>query len=110
VGLPGPVPRCAPWDGGRANTLRGDEALAPLLLVDALDHELLQKRLITHALYSRFDIAGTNNVGYVATASDRRPGAELYRVNVQTGATMKLGTIGPSAHTVTGLAAAQDTP
>jgi hypothetical protein len=59
---------------------------------------------------SGFDIAGANNVGYVATASDRRPGAELYRVNVQTGATMKLGKIGRSAHTITGLAAVQDTP
>ena len=59
---------------------------------------------------SGFDIAGTNNVGYVATASDRRPGAELYRVNIQTGATMKLGTIGRGAHTITGLAAVQDQP
>jgi hypothetical protein len=57
-----------------------------------------------------FDIAGQNNVGYVATASDRRPGAELYRVNVQTGATIKLGQIGRGAHTITGLAAVQDTP
>jgi hypothetical protein len=59
---------------------------------------------------SGFDIAGTSNVGYVATASDRRPGAELYRVNIQTGATMKLGKIGRGAHTITGLAAVQDTP
>jgi Domain of unknown function (DUF4394) len=59
---------------------------------------------------SGFDIAGRNNVGYVATASDRRPGAELYRVNVQTGATMKLGQIGRSSHTITGLAAVQDQP
>jgi hypothetical protein len=59
---------------------------------------------------SGFDIAGKNNVGYVATASDRRPGAELYRVNVQTGATMKLGQIGRGATTITGLAAVQDTP
>jgi Domain of unknown function (DUF4394) len=57
-----------------------------------------------------FDIAGKNNVGYVATAGDRRPGAELYRVNVQTGATMKLGQIGRGATTITGLAAVQDTP
>jgi hypothetical protein len=57
---------------------------------------------------SGFDIAGTNNVGYVATASDRRPGAELYRVNVRTGATIKLGQIGRGAHTITGLAAVQD--
>jgi hypothetical protein len=59
---------------------------------------------------SGFDIAGKNNVGYVATASDRRPGAELYRVNVQTGDTMKLGQIGRSGVAITGLAAVQDTP
>ena len=55
-----------------------------------------------------FDIAGQKNVGYVATASDRRPGAELYRVNVQTGASVKLGTIGRGRVVVTGLAAWQD--
>ena len=57
-----------------------------------------------------FDIAGQNNVGYVATAGDRRPGAELYRVNVLTGNTKKLGQIGRGAHTITGLAAVQDLP
>jgi Domain of unknown function (DUF4394) len=57
-----------------------------------------------------FDIAGRNNVGYVATASDRRAGAELYRVNVLNGRTTKLGSIGRSAHTITGLAAVQDLP
>jgi uncharacterized protein DUF4394 len=57
---------------------------------------------------SGFDIAGRNNVGYVATASDRRPGAELHRVNVQTGDSVKLGRIGRGAHTITGLAAVQD--
>jgi Domain of unknown function (DUF4394) len=57
-----------------------------------------------------FDIAGQNNVGYVATAGDRRPGAELYRVNVLTGNTTKLGQIGRGAHTITGLAAWQDLP
>jgi Domain of unknown function (DUF4394) len=57
-----------------------------------------------------FDIAGRNNVGYVATASDRRPGAELYRVNVLSGRTTKLGSIGRSGHTITGLAAVQDLP
>jgi hypothetical protein len=59
---------------------------------------------------SGFDIAGKNNTGYVATASDRRPGAELYRVNVQTGDTVKLGQIGRGGVTITGLAAVQDTP
>jgi hypothetical protein len=57
---------------------------------------------------SGFDIAGRNNVGYIATASDRRPGAELYRVNVTTGSSIKLGQIGRGSHTITGLAAVQD--
>ena len=57
-----------------------------------------------------FDIAGRNNVGYIATASDRRPGAELYRVNVLTGESTKLGPIGRGAHAITGLAAVQDLP
>jgi hypothetical protein len=35
-------------------------------------------------------------------------GAELYRVNVLNGGTTKLGAIGRSAHTVTGLAAVQE--
>jgi hypothetical protein len=57
---------------------------------------------------SGFDIAGKNNVGYVATASDRRPGAELYRVDVLTGDSVRLGRIGRSGHVITGLAAVQD--
>jgi Domain of unknown function (DUF4394) len=57
---------------------------------------------------SGFDIAGRANVGYVATASDRRPGAELYRVNVQSGDSVRLGQIGRGGHTITGLAAVQD--
>jgi Domain of unknown function (DUF4394) len=57
---------------------------------------------------SGFDIAGSNNVGYVATASDRRPGAELYRVNVLTGDSVRLGQIGRSGAVITGLAAVQD--
>jgi hypothetical protein len=59
---------------------------------------------------SGFDIAGAANVGYVATASDRRPGAELYRVDVQTGDTKRLGRIGRSGVVITGLAAVQDLP
>jgi Domain of unknown function (DUF4394) len=59
---------------------------------------------------SGFDIAGSRDVGYVATASDRRPGAELYRVNVQTGDSKRLGQIGRSAVVITGLAAVQDLP
>jgi Domain of unknown function (DUF4394) len=57
---------------------------------------------------SGFDIAGKKNVGYVATASDRRPGAELYRVDVLTGDSVRLGQIGRAAHVITGLAAVQD--
>ena len=60
--------------------------------------------------HAGFDIAGRNNVGYIATASDSRAGAELYRVNVLNGGTTKLGSIGRSAHTITGLAAVQDLP
>jgi Domain of unknown function (DUF4394) len=59
---------------------------------------------------SGFDIAGRNNTGYVATASDRRPGAELYRVDVLTGDSMRLGQIGRAGHVITGLAAVQDLP
>ena len=57
-----------------------------------------------------FDIAGKSNVGYVATAADRRPGAELYRANVQTGDSVRLGQIGRGGHVITGLAAVQDLP
>jgi hypothetical protein len=57
---------------------------------------------------SGFDIAGKNNVGYVATASDRRPGAELYRVDVLTGDSVRLGQVGRVGHVITGLAAVQD--
>jgi hypothetical protein len=57
---------------------------------------------------SGFDIAGKDNVGYVATASDRRPGAELYRVDVATGDSVRLGKIGRAGHVITGLAAVQD--
>ena len=59
---------------------------------------------------SGFDIAGQDNVGYIATGSDRRPGAELYRVNVLNGKSVKLGSIGRSGMTITGLAAVQDQP
>lgn len=55
-----------------------------------------------------FDIAGKQNVGYVATASDRRPGAELYRVDVLTGDSVRIGRIGRAGHVITGLAAVQD--
>jgi hypothetical protein len=57
-----------------------------------------------------FDIAGQNNVGYIATSSDRRPGSELYRVNVLNGKSVKLGSIGRSGTTITGIAAVQDQP
>ena len=56
---------------------------------------------------SGFDIAGKNNVGYVARL---RPasGAELYRVDVLTGDSVRLGQIGRAGHVITGLAAVQD--
>ena len=46
----------------------------------------------------------------IATASDQRPGTELYRVNVLTGESTKLGSIGRSGSVITGLAAVQDLP
>jgi hypothetical protein len=55
-----------------------------------------------------FDIAGADNVGYVA---NRRPGARgstLYRVNVLTGRSKSLGTIANGRRVITGLAAWQD--
>jgi len=46
---------------------------------------------------------------YALDALDR-PGAELYRVNVQTGDSKRLGQIGRSGVVITGLAAVQDLP
>jgi Domain of unknown function (DUF4394) len=54
-----------------------------------------------------FDIAGSNNVGYVAGTRAGRSSAELWRVDVTTGETRSLGRIG-RGYTITGLAAWQD--
>jgi hypothetical protein len=55
-----------------------------------------------------FDIAGAEDTGYVAGTPKGKPGAWLYRVDVQTGATKPLGPVGRGKVTVTGLAAWQD--
>jgi hypothetical protein len=55
-----------------------------------------------------FDIAGADNVGYLAGTGTGRSGAELYRVDVTTGETRTLGRIGHGNVTITGLAAWQD--
>ena len=55
-----------------------------------------------------FDIAGRENVGYVAGTRVGRSGAELWRVDVMTGKTRSLGRIGDGGLTITGLAAWQD--
>jgi hypothetical protein len=53
------------------------------------------------------DIAGSNNVGYVAGTQMGRSSAELWRVDLATGKTRSLGRIGKGV-TITGLAAWQD--
>lgn len=55
-----------------------------------------------------FDIAGADDVGYLAGTRTGRSGAELYRVDVTTGDTRRLGRIGDGNVTITGLAAWQD--
>jgi Domain of unknown function (DUF4394) len=55
-----------------------------------------------------FDIAGADNLGYVAGTPSGRSGAELYQVDVNTGQTRRLGRIGSGNVTITGLAAWQD--
>lgn len=55
-----------------------------------------------------FDIAGVDNVGWVAGTPDDRFGARLYRLDVSTARTKSLGRIGDGSHTITGLAAIQD--
>lgn len=55
-----------------------------------------------------FDIAGAQNVGYVAGTRTGRSSAELWRLDVSTGDTRSLGRIGRGGHTITGLAAWQD--
>ena len=54
-----------------------------------------------------FDIAGADNVGFVAGSPDGRSGARLYQVDVLTGSTRQLGRIRGNV-TITGLAAVQD--
>jgi len=54
-----------------------------------------------------FDIAGFNDIGYLADTGPKGV-SRLYRVNINTGAAKKLGRIGPGALGVTGLAVVQD--
>ena len=56
---------------------------------------------------SGFDIAGADNVGYVAGTPKGRDGARLYQVDVASGKTRQLGRIRGNV-TITGLAAVQD--
>ncbi len=55
-----------------------------------------------------FDIAGVDNVGWLAGTHKGRYGARLYRLDVNTARTKSLGRIGNGSHTITGLAAIQD--
>jgi len=52
--------------------------------------------------------AGTANIGYVAGTSAGRDDAQLYRVDLTTGETRRLGRIGRGSVAITGLAAWQD--
>ena len=54
-----------------------------------------------------FDIAGSNNVGYVAGTRVGRSSAEPWRVDLATGDTRSLGRM-CDGRTITGLAAWQD--
>ena len=55
-----------------------------------------------------FDIAGKGNVGFVAGTASGRPGADLYRVNLMTGKSTRVGRIGNGRLVITGLAVWQD--
>jgi hypothetical protein len=55
-----------------------------------------------------FDIAGSDNVGYVAGTPQGRSGARLYQADLATGKTRQLGRIGRGNVAITGLAAVQD--
>jgi hypothetical protein len=55
-----------------------------------------------------FDIAGANNVGWVAGREQGRFGARLYRLDVNSGRSREIGRIGDGSRTITGLAAVQD--
>jgi uncharacterized protein DUF4394 len=54
-----------------------------------------------------FDVAGADNVGYVAGTPQGQSGAQLYAVDVTSGDTRRLGRIGHGGMTITGLAAWQ---
>jgi hypothetical protein len=55
-----------------------------------------------------FDIAGKNNVGWVAGQELGRFGSRLYRLDVTSGKAREVGRIGDGSRTITGLAAVQD--
>jgi Domain of unknown function (DUF4394) len=55
-----------------------------------------------------FDIAGANNVGWVAGQEMGRFGSRLYRLDVNSGRTKEIGRIGDGSRTITGLAAVQN--
>ena len=55
-----------------------------------------------------FDIAGANNVGWVAGTEQGSSRNRLYRVDVTTGQTKSIGRIGDGTRMITGLAAVQD--
>ena len=55
-----------------------------------------------------FDIAGSDNIGYLAGTAAGRSGAQLYQVDLATGQTRRLGRVGHGDVTITGLAAWQD--
>jgi Domain of unknown function (DUF4394) len=57
-----------------------------------------------------FDIAGADNVGYVAGTQSSRDGAELWIVDLATGKSRSLGEIGKRPVAITGLAAWQAQP
>jgi Domain of unknown function (DUF4394) len=55
-----------------------------------------------------FDIAGANNVGWLAGTPQGRYSSRLYRLDISSGRTKLVGRIGDGSHTITGLAAVQD--
>jgi len=55
-----------------------------------------------------FDIAGANNVGWVAGTEQGGFRARLHRLDLSTGKTRSIGRIGDGSRTITGLAAVQD--
>jgi hypothetical protein len=55
-----------------------------------------------------FDIAGVNNMGWLAGTPNGRYASRLYKLDVNTGRTKSLGRIGDGSNTITGLAAVQD--